>query len=99
MKLPGALRYVCCALLVLAGTAGILFSPVVGTSGGMELRSFTLNHVKDYAWGTAVATSELEVPFVQNERGLFFMHLFLAASLVTIFSGVHWFAILRRKVA
>jgi hypothetical protein len=39
----------------------------------------------------------MKLPFVQNQRGLFFMHLFLAGSLGALFGGVHWFAALRKK--
>ena len=89
--------YLCSLLLICFGAAGILFSPSVGLFGGTELRSFTLNDVQEYSWGTAILTSQLEVPFIQNQRGLFFMSLFLAGSLGSFFGGVHWFAALRRK--
>jgi hypothetical protein len=88
------IRYLCSLLLICFGAAGILFSPSVGLFGGTELRSFTLNDVQEYSWGTAILTSQLEV---QNQRGLFFMSLFLAGSLGSFFGGVHWFAALRRK--
>lgn len=90
-------RYLCSLLLICAGVCGILFSPSVGLFGGMELRSFTLSKVTEYSWGTAIASSEVELPYVQNKRGLFFMNLFLAGSLGAFFGGVHWFAALRRK--
>jgi hypothetical protein len=89
----------CSLLLICVGAAGILFSPTVGLFGGTELRSFTLNKVQEYSWGSAVLTSHFEVPFIQNQRGLFFMSLFLAGSLGSFFGGVHWFAALRRKQA
>ena len=92
-------RYVCSLLLICGGACGILFSPSVGLLGGMELRYFTLNDVREYSWGTAIASSEVSVPFVQNQRGLFFMNLFLAASLGALFGGVHWFAALRKRPA
>ena len=56
-----------------------------------------MNDVHEYSWGTAIATTHIEVPFVQNQRGLFFMNLFLAGSLGALFGGVHWFAALRRQ--
>jgi hypothetical protein len=87
----------CSLLLICCGTAGILFSPSVGLFGGTELRSFTFNDQQEYSWGIAIASSEIELPFVQNQRGLFFMNLFLAGSLGSLFGGVHWFAGLRRK--
>ena len=74
-----------------------MFSPSVGLFGGTELRSFTKNEQQEYSWGIAISTSELEVPFIQKQKGLFFMNLFLAASLGAFFGGVHWFAGLRRK--
>jgi hypothetical protein len=77
--------------------AGILFSPSVGLFGGTELRSFTLNDAHEYSWGTAIATTHFELPFIQNDRGLIFMSSFLATSLGALFGGVHWFAALRRK--
>jgi hypothetical protein len=90
-------RYACALLLILVGASGILFSPSVGLLGGTELRSFTWDEPREYAWGTAMARSEMEIPFVQNQRGLFFMNLFLAGSLGALFGGVHWFAALRNK--
>jgi hypothetical protein len=81
----------------LVGAGGILFSPSIGLLGGTELRSFTLSEVREYPWGTAIANSEMQVPFVQNQRGLLFMNLFLAGSLGALFGGVHWFAALRNK--
>jgi hypothetical protein len=92
-------RYACALLLICAGASGILFSPSIGLLGGTELRSFTLSEVREYPWGTAVSNSEMQVPFIQNQRGLFFMNLFLAGSLGALFVGVHWFAALRNKAA
>ena len=98
MKLRRApIRYLCSLLLIACGALGILFSPSVGLFGGTELRSFTQNDLRQYSWGTAIATTQLEVPFVQNQRGLFFMNLFLAGSLGAFFGGVHWFAALRKQ--
>ena len=91
------IRYLCSLLLICCGIAGILFSPSVGLLAGLELRSFTLHDVKEYSWGRAVATTELEVPFVQNQRGLFFMNTFLAGSVGALFGGLHWFIAIRRK--
>jgi len=91
------IRYLCSLLLICVGAAGILYSPSVGLFGGTELRSFTLNKVEEYTWGTAVLTSQLDVPFIRNQRGLFFMSLFLAGSVGSLFGGVHWFAALRRR--
>jgi hypothetical protein len=91
------MRYLCSLLLICGGALGILFSPSVGLFGGTETRSFTLSQVREYSWGTAIASSELELPFVQNQRGLFFMNLFLAGSLGAFFGGVHWFAALRAR--
>ncbi|HTG44983.1 MAG TPA: hypothetical protein VK633_10675, partial [Verrucomicrobiae bacterium] len=71
-------RYLCALLLIAAGAGGILFSPSIGLIGGQELRSFTLQHIQEYPWGAAIASSELEVPFIKNERGLLFMNVFLA---------------------
>ncbi len=91
------IRYLCSLLLICFGAAGILFSPSVGLFGGTELRSFSLNDAHQYSWGTAIATTQFELPFIQNQRGLVFMNSFLAASLGALFGGVHWFAALRRK--
>jgi hypothetical protein len=90
-------RYLCSLLLICAGATGILFSPSIGLLGGTELRSFTLSEAREYPWGTAISHSETELPFIQNQRGLFFMNLFLAGSLGALFGGVHWFAGLRNK--
>lgn len=92
-------KYACALLLIFVGASGILFSPSVGLLGGTELRSFTWNEVRQYSWGAAIASSEMEIPFVQNQRGLFFMNLFLAGSLGALFGGVHWLAELRKKSA
>lgn len=91
------IRYLCSLLLIVSGAAGILFSPSIGLFGGKELRSFTFNDVQQYSWGAAIATTQLELPFVQNRRGLFYMSLFLAGSIGAIFSGVHWFTAIRRQ--
>jgi hypothetical protein len=91
------LRYLCAFLLICGGACGILFSPSIGLVGGKELRSFPLNDVREYSWGAAIATSELELPFVQNQRGLIFMNVCLAGSLTAFFGGVHWYAGLRRR--
>lgn len=90
-------RYACAVLLICPGAFGILFSPSVGLLGGRETRSFTLNRVEDYPWGAAIVSSELEVPLVQNQRGLMFMNVFLAGSLGAFFGGVHWYAGLRSR--
>jgi hypothetical protein len=90
-------RYVCSLLLICAGASGILFSPSIGLLGGTQSRSFTLSEIKEYSWGTAIANSEMEVLWIQNQRGLFFMNLFLAGSLGALFGGVHWFSALRNK--
>jgi len=92
-------RYACALLLICVGASGILFSPSIGLLGGTELRSFTLSEVREYPWGTAISNSEMQVPFVQNQRGLLFMNLFLAGSLGAFFGGVHWLAGLRNKAA
>jgi hypothetical protein len=91
------IRYLCAFLLICAGAFGILFSPSIGLLGGKEIRSFTMNHVQEYPWGAAIASSELELPFVHNQRGLFFMNAFLACSLGSFFGGVHWYAALRNR--
>lgn len=91
-------RYLCACVLICAGATGILFSPSVGLFGGKEIRSFTLNQIQEYPWGAAIASSELEVPFVQNRRGLIFMNIFLAGSLGAFFGGVHWYAALRNRI-
>jgi hypothetical protein len=90
-------RYLCSFLLICGGAFGILFSPSVGLFGGTEVRSFTMNEVHEYPWGTAIASSELDLPFIKNQRGLLFMNVFLAGSLGTLFGGVHWFAALRNR--
>lgn len=90
-------RYLCAFLLICAGASGILFSPSIGLRGGKEIRSFTMNHVEEYPWGAAISSSELELAFVRNQRGLVFMNLFLAVSLGALFSGVHWYAALRSR--
>jgi hypothetical protein len=90
-------RYLCCFLLILAGVCGILLSPAVGVKGGLEFKSFNLNdEVRNYTWGTAVTTSEYNLPYITNQRGLMFMNCFLAGSLMSFFSGVHWLTRLRR---
>jgi hypothetical protein len=90
-------RYFCAVLLICAGASGILFSPSIGLLGGSEIRSFTLSQVQEYPWGAAIASSELQIPFVRNQRGLIFMNVFLAGSLGAFFSGVHWYAALRSR--
>jgi hypothetical protein len=82
-------------VLISAGALGILFSPSVGLLGGKEMRSFTFSQTQEYPWGAAISSSELELPFVQNRRGLMFMSVFLAGSLGAFFGGVHWYAALR----
>ena len=91
-------RYLCCCLLILLGVLGILLSPSIGLHGGLELKSFTINKVQEYAWGTAIASSEFELAYIRNQRGLVFMNCFLAGSLASLFSGVHWLTLLRRRV-
>jgi hypothetical protein len=91
------IRYLCSLLLICFGAAGILFSPSVGLFGGTEVRSFSINDAQQYSWGTVIATTQFDLPFIQNQRGLVFMNSFLAASLGALFGGVHWFAALRRK--
>jgi len=61
------------------------------------MRSFILSDVQQYSWGKAIATTELELPFIQNQRGLAFMNTFLAGSLGAFFGGVHWFTAIRRR--
>ncbi len=90
-------RYLCSLLLICVGAGGILFSPSVGLVGGTEVRSFTVSESQEYSWGVAIASSQVDIPFIQNQRGLFFMNLFLAGSLGALFGGVHWFAALRNK--
>lgn len=92
-----SIRYLCSILLICCGVAGILFSPAVGVFSGTELRSFMLNDVQEYSWGSVIATTQFELPFIKDQRGFFFMNMFLAASLGAIFSGVHWFTVIRRK--
>jgi hypothetical protein len=91
------LGYICAFLLICGGAGGILVSPSIGLLGGQELRSFTMNHVQEYPWGAAIASSELEIPFIRNQRGLLFMNAFLAGSLSAFFGGVHWYAALRSR--
>jgi hypothetical protein len=93
---PARMRYWCALLLICAGGIGVLFAPSVGLFGSQELRSFTINQTREEDWGIAIVSSEFELPFVRNERGLLFMNVFLAGSLGAIFGGVHWFAGLRR---
>lgn len=82
---------------MVAGASGILFSPSVGVKGGLQTKSFTLNKVRNYSWGTAIDTSEFELPLIINQRGLIFMNCFLAGSLLSFFGGVHWFTRLQRR--
>ena len=104
LRMPGVkfsrapLRYICAFILICAGASGILFSPSIGLLGGQEVRSFTMNSIQEFPWGAAISSSELEVPFVQNKRGLVFMNIFLAASLGAFFGGVHWYAALRSGI-
>jgi hypothetical protein len=66
--------------------------------GSTEIRSFTLNQLREHDWGISITTSEFELPFIRNQRGLLFMNVCLAGSLGAIFGGVHWFAGLRRQL-
>lgn len=91
------IRYLCPLLLICCGIAGILFSPSVGLLAGTELRAFRLDDVKEYSWGTVIATTRFELPFIQDQRGWIFMNTFLAGSLGAVFGGVHWFTAIRRK--
>ena len=90
------IRHFCALLLIGAGISGILFSPSVGVAGGIELRSFTLRNIQEYSWGSTISSAEFEVPYIQNQRGLFRMNLFIAGSVGAIFAGVHWLAALKR---
>lgn len=96
-RFPARLRCLFALLLICAGGVGILVSPSIGVVGSKELRSFKLSEPRHFGWGTAVVTSEFELPFVRNHRGLLFMNVCLAGSLGAIFGGVHWFAILQKK--
>jgi hypothetical protein len=90
-------RYFCALILIIAGALGILFSPSVGLRGGNETRSLMLNEIREYPWGSAIASSELEIPSIQNGRGLMFMSVFMVGSLSALFGGVHWYAALRNR--
>ena len=95
---PARVRCLSAILLICTGACGILLAPAVGLFGGREVHSFTLNEIREHAWGTSVTSSEFELPSIHNRRGLIFMNLFLAGSLGAVFGGVHWLSALRRGV-
>lgn len=89
--------YALALLLIAAGALGILLSPSAGVAGGRETRSFMVNDVREQSWGASIITFEIKVSYIQNRRGLYFMHGLIAASTVTLFAGVHLLATLRAK--
>lgn len=91
--------YALALVLICIGALGIVLSPAAGVAGARESRSFTLQDIQERDWGSSIITSEIELPWIQNQRGLFFMHGLIAASMVTLFSGVHLLATLRPRRA
>lgn len=92
-----AAAYILALMLICIGALGILFSPAAGLAGATEMRSFARQDVQEQAWGAKIVISEFQLPWIQNQRGLFFMHALTAASMITIFCGVHLFATLRQR--
>lgn len=96
-KLPARLRCLLALMLILLGACGILSAPSLGLLFGAGTRSFTIDQSVQHEWGTAIANSEIEIPFFRDRRGIWFMNLCLAGSVGAIFGGVHWFSALRRQ--
>jgi hypothetical protein len=94
---PLRLRCLCAILLICVGGCGILFAPSVGLAGSREVRLFKLNQAQEHDWGTSIVSSEIELPFISNQRGLVFMNACLAGSVGAIFGGVYWITGLRRR--
>lgn len=84
-------------MLICVGGAGILLSPSIGMRGGTELRSFSRNDVRNTETATTIITSQFELPYIQNRKGLAFMNGLIAASLLSLFSGVHLYSLLQRR--
>lgn len=95
-KLPVRLRGLCALLLILLGACGILSAPSLGLLAGSDTQSFFFDQLIEHDWGTVIATSELEIPFFRDRRGIWMMNFCLAGSVGAIFGGVHWFAVVRR---
>lgn len=92
-----AAAYILALMLISIGALGILFSPAAGLARATEMRSFSRQEVEEQAWGAKVVISEFQLPWIQNRRGLFFMHALTAASMITIFCGVHLLATIRQR--
>ena len=87
--------YILGLVLIGIGALGILFSPTASLAQAQESKSFTRPDLEEQAWGTKLVTFEL--PWIQNRRGLYFMHGLIGASMLTIFSGVHLLATVRQR--
>jgi hypothetical protein len=95
---PASVRRLCAVLSICAGACGILLAPSVGLFGGKELRSYSLSRSTEHSWGTAITSLDFELPAIHNQRGLIFMNVFLAGSLVAIFGGVYGLSAPRRPL-
>lgn len=84
-------------VLIAIGAAGILLGPSMALWGGTAPRVFDFQTTRETSSFAAVIVSEVEIPWIHHAKGLLLMHGFTLASLVTLFSGVHLFAALRRR--
>lgn len=84
-----AAAYTLALALIAIGLLGIIFSPSAGLASAREWRSFSREDVSEESWGNRVVISEFQLPWIQNSRGLYFMHALVGASIITIFCGVH----------
>jgi len=91
-------KWLLATALVAIGAAGILLGPSMALAGGTEQRVFDFQTTRETAAVATVLVSQVEIPWIHHGRGLFFMHAFTVASLITLFSGVHLFAAQRRAV-
>ena len=92
-----AAAYTLALALIAIGLLGILYSPSAGVANAREVRSFSREHVSEESWGNRVVISEFQLPWIQNHRGLYFMHALVGASIITIFCGVHLLAATRHR--
>jgi hypothetical protein len=90
--------YLLSMVLICIGAVGILFSPSIGVRGGIEQRQFTTTQDStEREVAATIVISQLELSYVQNSKGLAFMHGFVLISIATLFCGVHLFSLLRRR--
>ena len=92
-----AAAYTLALTLIAIGALGILCSPSAGLATAKEFRSFSRENIQEEPWGNRVIVSEFQLPWIQNERGLYFMHALVAASMITIFCGVHLLTATRHR--